>query len=226
MESCTFDWSVNEGVGLITLNRRPGNAMNRLFFGAMKELCSGLKSENDLRALVICGSGRHFSSGADLNDLLNGPYESQENMVDFFTSNSHCFYSISQLRIPVVAAVQGVCLGSAAELALACHFRFFASNVLFGFPEVSFGLMPGCGGTVLLPGLVNRSTAMELLLSGRNVTADEALKTGLADRILPRNEVVAAALQFAAGIAHQYSPGQRLKYLNSFHWNSKTEPYA
>jgi enoyl-CoA hydratase/carnithine racemase len=175
--------------------------MDQAFFRDFAAL-AGTFGELPVRGLVIHGVGRHFSSGVDVDALKMAvagekPALSAETLFAATTS----FQSISDLAYPSVAAVGGCCLGSGLELALACRWRIAAENAVFALPESSFGLMPGCGGTVRLPRLVGRGRAVELLLSGRFVDAVEALEIGLVDAVVDRRELLSAARRLVERVA-------------------------
>lgn len=212
----TFSWHKQGDTGIIRLSRPPSNAMNRLFFDEFQQLCQQLSDDSSLCALIITSQGRHFSSGADIQDLLNINHEHPENDRGFFINNSRCFSGIHHLNIPVVAAIKGVCLGSAAELALACHFRIAGSNMLMGFPESSFGLMPGCGGTVFLSEIMSLQQNIELLLRGRNYSASEALEAGLADAVVAASDIEETAFRFVQTIKQGYIKQNKALYVKEF----------
>jgi enoyl-CoA hydratase/carnithine racemase len=178
--------------------------MGRGFFEALERVVTEELPRLNPRGVVVRGEGRHFSSGADVEtlrqDLLGpGSEDAQEGLL----RASFVLQALSDLRFPVVAAIGGVCLGSGLELALACHSRVAASNAVFSLPETSFGLMPGCGGTQRLPALTGLATAVEWILTGRMVTAEEALQSGLVDLVVDRREVVKAAETFVRRVARE-----------------------
>lgn len=182
-----------DGIARLVLDAPPRNEMGQGFFGSLAALAGRLK-ELSVRGLVVQGAGRHFSSGADIDALKAGlggaeTAAAARSLIEATSS----FQAIAELPYPTVAAVGGCCLGSGLELALACRWRVAATNAVFALPETSFGLMPGCGGTVRLPALVGRGRAAELVLSGRFVDAAEALAIGLVDAVVDRKELQAAA---------------------------------
>ncbi len=119
--------------------------------------------------------------------------------------NLKSFRFFEELQVPVIAAVRGVCLGSALELALFCHCRICGAGAVLGLPESSFGLLPGCGGIQKLRALAGFSCAMELVLSGTTFTAEEALHWNIVDRIVPKEDTVTAAVNFIRDIGAGYS---------------------
>jgi enoyl-CoA hydratase/carnithine racemase len=134
-----------------------------------------------LHGLIITGGGRHFSSGANVTELFTMSAEQ-------IARAGALFAHIAALPIPVVAAISGACLGAGLELALACSQRIATPRAVFALPEVEYGLMPGCGGTLRLPRCIGKSAAAELILSGRTFDAREALRLGLIDSICQKKK--------------------------------------
>jgi enoyl-CoA hydratase/carnithine racemase len=175
----------------------------------------------ELRGLVISGKGRHFSSGAELDELIgfiNGSVKSPGHLADISTSafmeqNTRTFSFFSEAEFPVIAAIRGVCLGSGLELALFCHFRFCGEDAVFGVPESTYNLLPGLGGISRIKGLAGTAKAIELTLKGNTFDAREALQYGLADRIIPKREVVSFALSFASMLPPGYKKEKSSLYL-------------
>jgi len=216
----TLLFEVNDGVGHLILNQPPSNRMSLEFFSELAAFTSNLQVMKDIRALVISGKGRHFSSGADLEELtvfLSPSYEEgegrDETVKNFMNRNIETFRSLWECRVPVIAAIRGVCLGSASELAMFCHFRFCGDDALFGLPESTFGLMPGIGGVSRMVSLAGPAMALELALKGNTFGATDAIKYCLADRIIPKREVVSFALQFASSLPGNYRKEKSPLYL-------------
>lgn len=201
----TFIWQIDDCIGHLILNQPPANSMNKLFFDELKLLHLELIPKADLKAIIISGAGRHFSSGADLKELLQRVLSdfNENSQPEFLLNNSSVFNFFEKLNIPVIAAIRGVCIGSALELALSCHFRFCEEGSLLGLPESTFNIMPGCGGTQLLTRLTGFSKAVELILEGRNISPEEALSLGIIDKVTPRKQVVQIATNFAKEITNQ-----------------------
>jgi enoyl-CoA hydratase/carnithine racemase len=180
-------------IARLVLDAPPRNEMGQDFFGTFAALVRTLR-DLPVRGLVVHGVGRHFSSGADVDALKARVAGMRPDLAaqSLFEATSS-FQAVAELPFPSVAAVGGCCLGSGLELALACRWRIAASNAVFALPEASFGLMPGCGGTVRLPQLVGRGRAVELVLAGRFVDAREALEIGLVDAVVDRRDLLPAA---------------------------------
>ncbi|HSL16901.1 MAG TPA: enoyl-CoA hydratase-related protein [Methylomirabilota bacterium] len=157
------------------------NALNTATMVELDRAVADIEADPGVHGVVITGSGdKAFVAGADIAELAAlGPVEAKE----FALRGQAVFNRIERLPVPVVAAVNGYALGGGCELAMACHLRVAARNAVFGQPEVKLGLIPGYGGTQRLPRLVGRGRALELLLTGRNVTAEEAERIGLANLV-------------------------------------------
>jgi len=176
------------GIRRITINRPEKlNALNVATVGELARVIEIIEADDSVDAVVITGAGeKAFVAGADISELATlGPVAAKE----FALRGQEVFRSIERLTRPVVAAVNGFALGGGCELAMACHMRVASSNAVFGQPEVKLGLIPGYGGTQRLPRLVGKGRAMEILLTGRNIKADEAERIGLANAICEPGEL-------------------------------------
>jgi len=150
---------------------------------ALHHIVDELKAEAEggqLKALVITGNDKFFSAGADINEIsqLGGPQA-----FAFSRAGQALMLAIDQFPVPVIAAIRGYCMGGGMDLALACDYRIAAPDAVFGHRGASLGLMTGWGGTQRLPRLIGRARAMQMFLLAEMVTADEALRIGLVDKI-------------------------------------------
>jgi len=189
---------VTEPVGLITLNRP--EALNALNGQLMDELTSALRAfeaDENIRAIVITGSNTAFAAGADIKEMQSKDYMDVY-MKDFITAN---WEEASRCRKPIIAAVAGYALGGGCELAMMCDFILAADNAKFGQPEIKLGVIPGAGGTQRLTRFVGKSKAMEMVLTGRMMDAEEAERSGLVSRIIPVDDLLEEALKTARKIA-------------------------
>ena len=171
-----------EGVRWITLNRPDKlNALNRATLVELDAAVAAAGGDDTVHAVVITGAGeKAFVAGADISELTTlGPVEAKE----FALRGQAVFNRIERLAKPVIAAVNGFALGGGCELAMSCHLRVASANAIFGQPEVKLGLIPGYAGTQRLPRLVGRGRALEILLTGRNVGAEEAERIGLVNTV-------------------------------------------
>ena len=174
---------IKNNYALICLNRPDKlNALNNEMFDEIEHAVDFIASDKDIDALIITGKGeKAFAAGADIVEL-NKCYENK-NGYEFSRKGQKIFAKIFDMNKPVIAAVNGFALGGGFELALACHIRFASENAKFGCPEVKLGIIPGYGATQRLPKLVGTAKAIELIISGDMLTAEEALKVGIINSI-------------------------------------------
>ena len=187
-----------DGVALVTLDRREArNALSFALLADLDEVLAVLDDDESCRAIVITGAGeRAFAAGADIRDLASSTRE-QLRRDDPFAAVDR----VGRLRTPVIAAVRGYALGGGCELAMACDIVVAGDDAVFGQPELSIGVIPGAGGTQRLARAIGRARAMDLVLSGRQVRADEAERLGIVSVVVPAAAVLETALDRAAAIA-------------------------
>lgn len=191
---------VRDGVYLLTINRpKVLNALNAQTLEEMNEAVSTVIADKGARVLLITGSGeKAFVAGADIAHMSNlSPLEGKA----FAERGMHLFRRLETLAIPVVALVNGYALGGGCELAMSCDFILASDNAKFGQPEVNLGVTPGFGGTQRLTRLVGTSMAMELLVTGRNMSAEEAMQRGLVNHVYPQPQLLDEGLKLASMIA-------------------------
>ncbi len=194
MASSPISLHIKGSVAHCILNNPPKNEMNTAFFHALTRLRREQFPTLTVKGMIIYGRGRHFSSGADLTELASIYQKPQSEIpAAFLKENLQTFAAIEALPFPVIAAINGCCLGAGLELALTCHYRITSRHAVFSLPESTFGLIPGCGGTVRLPKVVKTGIAMKMILGGMVIPADEALRTGLVDSIADKKEIVERA---------------------------------
>ncbi|MEE2000464.1 fatty acid oxidation complex subunit alpha FadJ [Alkalimonas sp. MEB108] len=190
----------DDGVAVITMDV-PGERMNVLkatFADEIKTLLAELKQNSSIKGVVIIsGKPDSFIAGADIS-MLDG-CNSAEEAEAIARLGQQVFADIEQLKVPVVAAIHGPCLGGGLELAMACHQRVVSDDgkTVLGLPEVQLGLLPGSGGTQRLPKLVGLQKALDMMLTGKQLRAKQALKAGLADAMVPNSILLDAAVQLA-----------------------------
>ncbi|HEY8572982.1 enoyl-CoA hydratase/isomerase family protein [Phenylobacterium sp.] len=187
------------GVVVLAFNRpEVANALSTKMGEELRDAWRDLAGRADVRCVVLTGEGKHFQAGADLKER-NG-------MTDEAWAAQHVIFEdmVSaqlNLPVPVIAAVNGAAMGGGCEMTLACDFAYAADTARFGLPEVSLGIMPGLGGTQLLARSVGERRAIEILVSGRPLTAQEALEAGIVNRVVPADQLLAATLETAERIA-------------------------
>ena len=190
--------SVLAGVALVTLDRPA--ALNALSFDLLDQLVDALEAldrDPACRAIVIAGSGtRAFAAGADIREL-----EPQTAATLTAGGRFGTWDRLAMVGLPLIAAVRGVALGGGCELAMTCDMVVAAEDATFGQPEILIGVMPGAGGTQRLTRAIGKARAMELILTGRSMTATEALARGLVTRVVPPEATLDVALELAALVA-------------------------
>ena len=202
MEIKNLIYEKEEFIAIVTINRQEKrNALNIETRKELKYVLEQVQSDKEIRVLVITGAGeKAFIAGADINELRTfGPFD----MEQYIETLGHGLYSLlERLDIPVIAMVNGFCLGGGCELAMACDIRIASENAKFGQPEVLLGIIPGGGGTQRLPQLIGLGRAKELLYTGDLIDAREAERMGLVNRVVPlgqlREEVMTLAKKISA----------------------------
>ncbi|MGE4451974.1 enoyl-CoA hydratase [Castellaniella sp.] len=190
-------------IGVITLNRpRQMNALNDALMGALGEALMAFDGDDGIGAIVITGSDQAFAAGADIVAMSCWSYMDVYK-ADFVTRN---WETIRRVRKPVIAAVSGFALGGGCELALACDIVIAADSAQFALPEIKLALLPGAGGTQRLPRAVGKAKAMDLCMSGRPMSADEAERSGLVSRVVPASALLEESLALAGKLAAYSMP--------------------
>lgn len=189
------------GVAELTLERPEVlNALNEETIRELDAAFRSLEQDENVRVVLLSGTGKAFSAGADIPEVHRLNAETSQ----AFSRRGHAVLNrIERGPKPVLAAVRGFCLGGGCELALACHIRIAGSDARIGLPEVKLGIIPGYGGTQRLARIVGRSKALELLLCGRTMTAQEALEAGLVVRVVEPDDLLPTCRELASRIAGQ-----------------------
>ncbi len=190
-------------VGLITLNRpKAMNALNVALIGELKLALDEFEDDDEIGAIVITGSDKVFAAGADVKEIRDKSFI-EAYSEDFISKD---WERIATCRKPVIAAVAGYALGGGCEIAMMCDFILAADNARFGQPEITIGTIPGAGGTQRLTRLVGKSKAMEMILTGRIMEAEEAESSGLVSRVVAAGDLVDEAVKTADAIAEMSRP--------------------
>jgi enoyl-CoA hydratase len=199
MTFATLLYDVNGGVARVTVNRPDKlNALNGAVIDELREAARMIESDADVRGAILTGAGpKAFVAGADIAEIAHqGEAEGKARAL----RGQAVFRRIERCGKPVIAAVNGFALGGGCELAMACHLRIASENARFGQPEVKLGIGPGYGGTVRLPWLVGRGRALELLLTGEMIDAQEAWRIGLVNRVVPADRLLAESERLLGAI--------------------------
>ena len=199
MSPATVLEEVRESIATVTINRpEKRNALNGDVLAGLESAFEGLRSRHEVKLIILTGAGdKAFVAGADIAAFVElSPAAAGE----LSRRGQALMKTIENLGKPVIAALNGVALGGGCELALACSFRIAAPHSLIGQPEAKLGLIPGYGGTQRLPRLVGKGRALEMLLTGDPVTADQALAMGLVNRVVPGDRLLEECLELARRI--------------------------
>jgi len=195
-----YDTIVTEtrgSVGLIRFDRPDAlNAINAKLIEEVGQALDTFERDGEIGAIVLTGSDKAFAAGADIKEMVDKEFI--DVLSDDFIKR---WERIGECRKPVIAAVAGFALGGGCEIAMMCDFILAADNAKFGQPEIRLGTIPGAGGTQRLTRLIGKSKAMEMILTGRMMDADEAERAGLVSRVLPADTLVVEALRVATQIA-------------------------
>jgi enoyl-CoA hydratase len=196
----TLIYKKKENIGLLTINRpEKMNAISQELTTELSQFLDEIEKDDELRVLVITGAGdKAFVAGADINELIDrdarlGRKVSRE--------RQEIFSRIENLHVPVIAAINGYALGGGLELALACSIRICSEEAQFGAPEVKLGIIPGDGGTQRLPRLVGQGRAMEMIITGDFINAQDAYRIGLVNNVFPPEKLKEEAMELAQKIA-------------------------
>jgi enoyl-CoA hydratase len=196
----TLIYEKKDNIGLLTINRPEKlNALSNELIEELARFLDAVQSDGEIRVLVITGAGeKAFVAGADIQELVD-----RDAILGRQVSRTRqeVFSRIENLPIPVIAAVNGYALGGGLELALACSIRICSEKAQFGAPEVKLGIIPGDGGTQRLPRLVGLGRAMEMILTGDFIDAQEAFRIGLVNQVISHDELMNRAMGLAEKIA-------------------------
>jgi len=199
------------------------NALNSMVISELGHCFNELKNDEEVYVIILTGSGeKAFVAGADIAELNN---LNMINSKEYAEKGQAVFNLIENMNKPVIAAINGFALGGGCELALSCHIRLASENARFGQPEVNLGLIPGYGGTQRLTRLINSGRAMELILTGDLIDADEAFRLGLVNKVYPLIDLLNKTKELAGKIASkaQYAVKQTVKAVNICNEVSRSE---
>ena len=211
MSYSTILVDVEDRLAIVTFNRpEKRNAIDQTMVHELHDALDGLVADGEVQACLFTGAGdKAFVGGADIAQLRERTADDALKVI-----NAALFNKIEALPFPTIAAVRGYCLGGGCELSMCCDLRVAGEGAKFGQPEVALGIIPAAGGTQRLPRLVGLGRAKDLVLTGRIIGAAEALEMGLVNRVVPDDEVLAAARELASQILRNGALAVRLAKLN------------
>ncbi len=193
-------YNVKNEIATITFNRPKAlNALNQALLGELSAALDEIAADENIRVLILTGAGdKAFVAGADITELAT--FNSLQ--AKHFAARGHAIINkLQQLPIAVIAAVNGFALGGGTEISIACDFIYAADNAKFGQPEINLGIIPGFGGTQRLPRLIGSNMAKELIFTGKMISAEQALRLGLVNRVIPAEKLMEEVMQTAGEIA-------------------------
>jgi enoyl-CoA hydratase len=199
MPYATLLFEIRDAVAFVTVNRPEKlNALNAAVIAELGDVAGRIGKDPAIRGVILTGAGpKAFVAGADIGEIAaQGPVDGKARALE----GQRVFRNLEQCGKPVIAAVNGFALGGGCELAMACHLRVASEQARFGQPEVKLGIGPGYGGTVRLPRLVGKGRALELLLTGQMIDAQEAYRIGLVNRVVPADRLMSESEQFLRSI--------------------------
>lgn len=186
---------ISDKIALISMDNPPVNALKIALLNKLDKTIGALNKNPGVKVIIITGKNRIFSSGADIKEMSTR--KSGKHARAMSSLGQQVLRNIENCPKPVIAAINGFCLGGGLELALSCHIRIASDHSILGMPEISLGMIPAFGGSYRLPRIVGKSRAIELVLSGRKIRSEEALDMGLVDLIVPGNNLVQEARKCA-----------------------------
>ncbi len=197
----TIKTEIKDRVAVLTVDHPPVNSFNTQVVTELGQAMDTLLADDEVKVIIITGGGsKAFIAGADIPEM-QAALEQSGGLKKTAVRGQMLFLKIEQATKPVIAAINGFCLGGGMELAMACHMRICSDKAKLGQPEINLGIIPGWGGTQRLPRLVNKGKAIELILTGDMLTAQDAYQLGLVNRVVPHDAVLEEARNLAEKIA-------------------------
>jgi len=192
MEKEYVHCQIEEGIAIVTLDNQPAlNALSAPLLTQLDQIFAGLAKNQEVKGVIITGAGeKSFVAGADISEFIQ---VTGDTAVEFMSRGQRIFDKIEAFDQPVIAAVNGFALGGGNEIALCCDIRIAAENAIFGQPEVNLGIIPGYGGTQRLPRIIGPGKAKEIIFADERINAQEALRIGLVQRVVPKGQAVEEA---------------------------------
>lgn len=192
--------AVEDRLAILTIDHPPANAFNRQVIEELSSAFDEVTANAEVKAIIITGAGQFFIAGADINEIYEVK-DKPEEAEAFIRLGKKVVNKIEASEKPVIAAMNGrFALGGGLELAMACHIRLAEDGLRMGQPEINLGIIPGWGGTQRLPRIVGKGKALEMILSGDPITAQEAYRIGLVNKVVPTGRVLKEAAGFAKHI--------------------------
>ncbi len=199
MEYQNWKITMEDKVATIVIDHPPANTLSTPVMEELGKIIDELNSNSDIKAAVITGAGMFFIAGADINEIYT--IKTGKQAEELSVRGQEVLNKLENSPKPFIAAINGMCLGGGMELAMACHMRICGDRAQLGQPEINLGIIPGFGGTQRLSRLTNKCKAIEMILTGDRITAQEAYRIGLVNKVVPGMDVVKQAVGLAKKIA-------------------------
>lgn len=204
MEQTKTEVTIEDKVAYLRLNNPPANALSTELLTELSSVMDELEQNEDAQVVVITGNGKFFSAGADIEEFT-GAFGDAEKGRKMSEKGQGLCNKIEDMEKPVIAAIDGHCLGGGLELAMGCHLRFAKDEAKMGLPELNLGLIPSFGGTQRLAKLTNQAKALELILSSQFIKGEKAKEVGLVNEVYPADQLMDQVENFAKAIANTKS---------------------
>ncbi|MFD0771664.1 enoyl-CoA hydratase-related protein [Bacillus sp. CGMCC 1.60114] len=192
-------------ITIVEVNNAPANALSSACIAELRSIFSTLAEDDETRAIILTGAGRFFVAGADIKEFVSALGDQEKGLAMAKAGQALCD-EIEAMKKPVIAAINGPALGGGLELAMGCHFRITSDNAILGLPELKLGLIPTFGGTQRLSRITNMATALDLILTSKQVSGKEAAELGLVQLVVSQEELLPTALL----IAQSYLDGKSM----------------
>lgn len=187
---------IADKIAVVSLNNPPVHSLKMPLLRELDIMLDELYQNSDVKVIIITGAGKTFASGADIDEISQ--LTTHQQAKDMSAFGQKVFLKLESGPKPVIAAINGFCLGGGLELAMSCHIRIASDRSMMGLPEIALGIIPGFGGTQRLPRIVGMSKATEMILSGEPVRAEEALAIGLVNKVVSKDTLLEDAKKIAA----------------------------
>jgi 3-hydroxyacyl-CoA dehydrogenase/enoyl-CoA hydratase/carnithine racemase len=191
----TIKVELNQGVVILKLNNPPVNQLSKPFVEEIRDALMTAFGDNEVKAVILTGTEKNFIAGADITEIQQ--VKTRDFILPRVIENNRFLNSIEQGPKPVIAALNGNCLGGGLEIAMACHYRIAAKGIQVGQPEVQIGLIPGAGGTQRLPRLIGLPDALQMIATGQPISSEDGMKKGCIDEVIPPESLLQKALEVA-----------------------------
>lgn len=200
-----FSYRQEGELAIIFLNSPPANALSTLLIEEFDQVLEKVTDDRKIRALIITSAiDKYFIAGANIKEI--DTLDTQKSAKEFLIKGKHLMDKIESMNIPNLAAINGFCLGGGMELAMACHFKIASRSATFGQPEINLGIIPGFGGTQRLARIVGTSTTLELILTGKTISAMEAEEMGIVNKVVSEDALLERSKEFVREITAKGKP--------------------